>query len=161
QENAMTALKWCRVTVLLALAIAPATGAPLPFRHRTEHNQLLGTWKRVGCYYEGRDQMGGGANRSTWVIGPDTITLFSPGKVNGGSWRSRIDASGKPTAIDLDPGGPPGTGPYPCVYKLEGDRLTLLLQNFPKNGRPRDFDSWSAPGVGQHVMVRVKSGEIE
>ena len=50
---------------------------------------------------------------------------------------------------------------YPSIYKLEQDRLTVLLQSFPKQGRPLDFLPRRAIGVGRHVFVRVKSGEVE
>ena len=45
-----------------------------------------------------------------------------------------------PATLDLTIHGRETT--YQCIYKLEGDRLTILLQNFPgKHGRPRDFDA--------------------
>lgn len=145
---------------VFVLAFAGTTaGAPAPFPKKeraTEATALLGTWKQVFSGQEGKDRSEAELPfRNHWVITDSTITIFIR-KQSGGGWKYRIDPSKKPATLDLTV---VGGDTYPSIYQLEGDRLTVLIQSFPKRGRPRDINSWSDPGIGRHVYVRVKAIE--
>jgi uncharacterized protein (TIGR03067 family) len=165
----MTAPKTARAAALLLLVLASAgttTGAPAPFPRAgrpAQRARFEGTWKQVSVAFEGVDRTAAERPfRHHWVIKADTITIFLKGKQNAGSWTYRLDTTRKPATLDLTVADGPSRGEtYPSICKVEGDRLTVLLQSFPKRGRPRDFSARSEPGVGRHVFVRVKSGEVE
>ncbi len=165
----MTGPKSRRAAALLLLALALAgtsAGAPAPFPRAgrpARHARIQGTWKQVAVGYEGADRSAAEQPfQMHWVIKADTITLFRKGKQNAGRWTYRLDATRTPATLDLTVADGPSRGvTYPSLCKVEGDHLTVLLQNIPKRGRPRDFQPRSEPGVGRHVFVRVKSGEVE
>ena len=143
--------------IVLCLGFAPAPVYKAP---KAGGEQFRGTWRQASIEFEGADLTAANEpHRLHWVVGADTIAIFSKGKQNRGGWSYRIDATRKPATLDLTPQG--GQGAMLAIYRLEGDRLTVLLQNFPKNGRPKDFGGWSGPGVARHVLERVKSGEVE
>jgi uncharacterized protein (TIGR03067 family) len=154
----------CRAAALFLLAaVGAAAGAPapLPRRERAVPERLQGAWKQTSVWSQGNDATEGHKPyKLHWLIKADKITIYTKGKVDCGSWTYRIDPSRRPATLDLTVTGPAGET-YPCIYKLEGDRLTVLIQSFPKLGRPRDFQAWSGTGVGKHVFERVKSGEVE
>jgi uncharacterized protein (TIGR03067 family) len=162
--DAMISPKKGRAAALFLLAVAGAAAgapAPLPRRGRAGPERFQGTWKQVSVWSQGNDATQGHESyKIHWVIKADRITIFMKGKRNSGNWTYRADPSRQPAALDLTVAGPSGET-YPCIYKLEGDRLTVLIQSFPKLGRPRDFQAWSGTGVGKHVFERVKSGEVE
>ncbi len=165
----MLEVKDRRLPALFLVAIACAgisTGAPAPVyreRGKTERDHILGTWKQVSVESEGVDRSAAEEPiRLHWVIKPNTITLFTKGKRNSGSWTYKLNSTQKPATLDLTVVGGHANGEtYPSICQLEGDRLTVLLQSFPKLGRPLDFLPRKARGVGRHVFVRVKSGEVE
>jgi uncharacterized protein (TIGR03067 family) len=142
---------------VLCLGFAPAPVYREP--PKATRGEFRGTWRQVSIEFEGTDQTAANEpHRLHWVVEADKITIFSKGKQNRGSWSYRLDASGTPATLDLTPSG---GQTMPAILRVEGGRLTVLLQNFPKNGRPKDFGDRSKPGVGRHVMERVKSGEVE
>jgi uncharacterized protein (TIGR03067 family) len=121
--------------------------------------KLLGTWKQTHCEFEGKDNTESEKPfRNHWVITDTTITIHNKGTYSG-HWTYRLDPTKQPVAIDLSTtaGGKPVT--YPCIYKLEGDELTLCLQNFPEKGRPQSFETRAGSGVGKFVYIRAKAGD--
>jgi uncharacterized protein (TIGR03067 family) len=160
----MISPKRSRVVALFLLAVAGAAAgapAPLPRRSRPGPERFQGTWKQVSVWSQGNDATEGHEPyKLHWVIKADKITIYTKGKKDSGSWAYRMDPSKNPATLDLTPVLAPKVS-YPCIYRLEGDRLTVLLQSFPERGRPRDFQDWSGTGIGKHVFERVKSGEVE
>lgn len=160
----MISPKGSRAVVLFLLAVAGgAAGAPAPLPRRAPvvPQRFEGTWKQTSVWSEGKDATEGHEPyRLHWVIKGDRITIFTKGKVDCGSWTYRRDPSRNPATLDLTPVHLPDVT-YPCVYQLEGDRLTVLIQSFPQRGRPRNLQDWEGAGVGKHVFERVKSGEVE
>lgn len=117
----------------------------------------MGTWKLVFISSEGTDLTKANAPHIRgWRIERDKITILSHGHQDRGSWAYR-SLPGDPRGLDLTPLGH-DMPPYPCIYKVEGNRLTVMLQSVPERGRPRDFACNADPGVGVHVLVR-QTGE--
>ncbi len=162
----MTTLKTCLVITLLALAALGAAGAPAPFlkpeRRPPAAASLLGEWRQVAVEFEGVDQSAGeGPTLNRWIITADRITIITRGKVDRGSWTYRLHPGETLSGIDLLSVSAPRPKPYPCLYKLEGDRLTLCLQNYPERGRPKDLVSRMESGIGRFVYERMRPGEYE
>jgi uncharacterized protein (TIGR03067 family) len=164
----MSVPRACRVAaplVLLFFVVAAVVAAPAPLPRReapARPASLLGTWKQKSITYQSTDLTEANApHKLHWVVKADTITIFSVGKQNRGSWTYQIDTSRSPVTLDLTVTGSRTT--YPGIYKVEGDTLTVLLQNLPDQGQPRpsDFDQRTAVGVACYVFERVRSGEVE
>jgi uncharacterized protein (TIGR03067 family) len=154
------------LVLLTAFGAATTGGAPAPLAKRAavrgDQSRLQGVWLQKTIIYEGNDLSKANApHQLQWQVTADRITIYAKGKQNCGYWTYRIDPHVSPAALDLTVSD--GKTTFQCSYKIEGDRLTVLLQNFPdRNGRPRDFTAGRAqPGVGYHVFERVKSGQLE
>jgi len=135
----------------------PAGGAPRDKDPREE--KLEGTWRQTHAEFDGQDNTEGERPfRNHWMITRDRITIYVKG-AHSGAWSYRLDPSRKPAAIDLTTtaGGKDVT--YPCIYKLDGDELTVCLQNFPERGRPQSFETKPGSGVGKYVYVRARPGD--
>jgi uncharacterized protein (TIGR03067 family) len=146
----------CLAFALVAVAAFGAAGAPAPFLKPGNSAGLIGEWRQVAVEFEGVDQWPGeGPTLNRWLITRDTITIITRGKANRGSWHFRLHP-GTPAGIDLKPGRGEA---YPCVYKLEGNRLILCLQNCPARGRPKDLISRKGSGIGRFVYERMAPGE--
>jgi uncharacterized protein (TIGR03067 family) len=142
--------------VLTAMASATPARAPAPVP-RAARPDLLGQWRQVHAEFEGLDMTA--AERpflNRWLVRADTITILIKGGQNAGSWRYALRPARSPAEIDLTVTGAGMT--YPSIYKLEGDRLTVCIQNFPVRGRPKDFVSRPGSGVGKYVYVRIRPG---
>jgi len=147
-------LAWLVALGLAGVSFRPAGGAPRDKNPREE--KLEGTWRQTHAEFDGQDNTEGERPfRNHWVITRDRITIHVKGAQSGG-WSYRLDPSKKPAVIDLTTsvGGKEVT--YPCIYKLDGDELTICLQNFPERGRPQSFESKPGSGVGKYVYVRTK-----
>src|SRR4051812_40130477 len=137
---------------LMCLLLIGGTGEPragaVPAKLRYEPEQrerplLEGLWRQVHVEFEGADQNENeGPTKNRWQITADKITIITrgpKGDQDSGSWTYRFDLTKSPVALDLTPIG--YKAPYPCILKLEGNRLMVCLQNFPERGRPTDFVS--------------------
>jgi uncharacterized protein (TIGR03067 family) len=137
-------------------------GDPPAKAAKSDHDRIQGLWKLTYVEFEGVDQSAAELKtKNRWRITADTITSFTQGKENRGSWRYRLDPAKTPAAIDLTVVGAAKETTFPSVYQLEGDRLTVCLQNFPERGRPKDLISRKGSGVGKFIYVRMKPGEEE
>jgi uncharacterized protein (TIGR03067 family) len=151
-----------RFAWVLTLGLACVTawsvgGAPRSKDPREE--KLEGNWRQTHVEFEGTDQNAGERpQRNHWVITRDTITIWTIQGHSGG-WSYRLDPSKRPATIDLTTtaGGKEVT--YPCIYKLDGDELTVCLQNYPEKGRPQSFESKPSSGIGKFIYVRAKPGD--
>jgi uncharacterized protein (TIGR03067 family) len=142
---------------LLVFSIPPlVTGAP---RIKDREEKLQGTWKQTFSGFEGEDS----TERERpflnhWVITRDSITIYTKGMPSGG-WKYRINPAKSPAEIDLscDVEGKDHT--YLCIFRLDGDELTVCLQNFAGKGRPTSFEPKPDSGICKFVYVRVKPGD--
>jgi uncharacterized protein (TIGR03067 family) len=152
-----------RIARLLALGTVvvlscPAGGAPR-LKDRP-HGSFPGTWRQQAVEFDGNDLTE--ANRSLrmhWVVTDTTIRMVGAGGTDRGHWTYRANPDKSPAELDLNTevDGKPVT--YPCIYKVEGDTLTVCLQNFPDRGRPTRFQTTPDGGVAKYVHVRAKAGD--
>lgn len=148
---------WLFAPGLACVVCWPAGGAPRDKNPREE--KLEGTWKQTHVEFEGTDQNAGERPyRNHWVITRDTITIWTTQGHSGG-WSYRLDPTKKPATLDLTTSAGGKEATYPCIYKLDGDELTVCLQNFPEKGRPQSFESKPGSGVGKFIYVRAKPGD--
>jgi uncharacterized protein (TIGR03067 family) len=90
-----------------------------------------------------------------WVFGADgTRTVFHGGE-RVATGRYTVDAKAHPAAMDLDPDK---DCTYPCVFKVEKDRLTVMV-NWLGDGRPTGFESRAGTRSTKYVFKRVKPGD--
>jgi uncharacterized protein (TIGR03067 family) len=132
------------------------TGAP---RIKDREEKLQGTWMQTFSGFEGEDA----TEREQpflnhWVIARDSITIYIKGAPSGG-WTYRLDPAKRPAEIDLTTNDGGMTNTYACIYKLDGDELTVCLQNFADKGRPTSFEPKPDSGICKFVYVRVKPGD--
>jgi uncharacterized protein (TIGR03067 family) len=129
--------------------IAPPEEEPTPH---------LGKWRLIYAEFEGQEQTAEYPYQNTWVIDTQTIALWAKDKTgrlqSTGGWSYQLDQTKTPATLDLTSGVL-----YPSILKLEGDRLTVCIQNFPARGRPKDFTSTPGSGIGKYVYARMKPGE--
>jgi uncharacterized protein (TIGR03067 family) len=131
-----------------------------PRLKESHEEKLAGTWKQTFSGFQGADNSKAESQfKNHWVITTEKIAIHT---IHGasGHWTYKLDASKTPAEIDLstiDQYGKPVT--YPSIYKIEGDTLTLCLQNYPERGRPKDFEPKADSGIGRFVYVRGKEGD--
>jgi uncharacterized protein (TIGR03067 family) len=148
----------------VCLSFAPTSGpepaVAAPRLKEAPRGTFLGTWRQHSAVFDGNDITE--ANRPArlhWVVTETTITIYSAGGVNCGHWTYALDPNKSPAELDLTTkvGGKPVT--YPCIYKVEGDELTVCLQNFPERGRPKKFETHPESGIIMTVHKRAKAGD--
>jgi uncharacterized protein (TIGR03067 family) len=123
---------------------------------------MVGKWRQIYAEFEGVEQKAEYAYQNCWIITDQTITITTRTNLNRGdnrgSWRYELNAATTPAAIDLHViAGQKQC--YPSIIKVEGDRLTVCIQNFPERGRPREFTTTAGSGIGKYVYVRIKPNE--
>lgn len=139
-----------------------ATVAVAPLAQPAAQNDaqdIRGLWRLVRGEFEGKDTSAAQLDaRTRWTITADTISIFHKGNKTG-SWKYKLDPKAQPPALDLTTTNPVHV--LPCIYRLEGDRLTVCLQNFPEKGRPKDFISTPNSGIGKYVYARMQPEEVK
>jgi uncharacterized protein (TIGR03067 family) len=93
-------------------------------------------------------------NRNRWVFDADgTKAIFDgSGKLLDRSPYT-MDPTTSPATLDLDPQAAGGV--YPCIFRVEGDTLTLNV-GWQKSERPAAFESAAGSMCTLYVMKRVK-----
>jgi uncharacterized protein (TIGR03067 family) len=147
------------VPVLLAalsLGFAPAPLlAPKAGALSADLRALQGEWQIVRRSYLGlvRDVQKDGY---TATIKGDHCMFFKSGEVID-RWRISLRPQARPSAMDIQCPVTTyrGAGPLRCIYRLQGDTLTLAyLTTWPEEtGRPTGFDS---KGLSTLVLRRKK-----
>jgi len=146
------------LVVLLVAATIPLAG--MPRLKDPREPQMEGTWRMASGEFGGKDLMEANrGSRTHWVITESTITIYTAGGEYRGHWTYRVSPGVRPAEIDLTTrvDGPPVT--YPCIYALEGGKLTVCIQNFPERGRSKGFEAKADTGVAKYVFVRAKPGD--
>jgi uncharacterized protein (TIGR03067 family) len=143
---------WC-VCVAAVLGAVMASGlAPVPKPKPTKPDQVMdelkrlqGRWEYVSFNRNGERLAltPGGAE----VIRGDELAVVSSDSVLS-RWKLAVDPSKRPGTMDLDEGE--GRRRLACVYKLEGDTLTVAYSDQVRTKeRPADF----TPRKGLIVQV--------
>jgi uncharacterized protein (TIGR03067 family) len=149
----------CAVVLTSACLLAVAQAAPVRKPRVQELPGLEGTWKQIYVEFEGVEQTAEYATKNRWVITGATITIVTAGPKgdeNRGSWHYNFNPGAMPAEIDLTANfGTPFAKTMPAALLLDGDRLTVCLQNFPERGRPTGFVSRPGSGIGKFIYQRV------
>lgn len=136
----------------LLLGVALGLGAPA-LKEKERPPSLVGEWVITECTVGGKPSPPG-ANPNRWVfhadgtrkiLGPDGKDLVS------GAYKSDPKAG----TVDLDSSPGPVAGEYLCLFKLDGDTLTLNV-GWQKAGRPAALASPPGAQCTLYVMKRVK-----
>ncbi|HVK12692.1 MAG TPA: TIGR03067 domain-containing protein [Gemmataceae bacterium] len=137
----MTAVLWLTTAFVAAPALKDRE-KPAP--------SLVGEWVIESSVVGGRPSK---ANRNRWVFRADgTRAIFDTTKeLARGTYAT--DPKANPATLDLDPG--PADGVYPCIYRLDGDTLTLNV-GWQKSERPAAFESPAGSMCTLYVMNRKK-----
>ena len=139
------------MTPTLLLGVALGLGAPA-LKEKDRPPSLVGEWVIEESTVGGKPSPPG-ANPNRWVfqadgsrriVGPDGRELA------GGQYTNDPKAG----TLDLD-GKQPIDAQYLCLYKLDGDTLTLNV-GWQKAGRPAAFESVLGSQCTLYVMKRVK-----
>jgi uncharacterized protein (TIGR03067 family) len=140
-----------RLLVALFLVALPLWGAPAPFLPRkmtaaveADLKALQGEWELIRLGRNGRmravrymgvqplpDVFTGDSFKTSWLLGVNP-------------WRVSVDPRTSPKRMSLSRGG----RLLPCVYRLEGDNLTLCWTKDEK-AHPTDF----TPGTKTIIVV--------
>ena len=133
----------------LWLTAALALAAPAVKDKAKPPATLVGEWVVESCVVAGAPS---DANRNRWVFAADGSRAILNGdkELARGSYATDPKA---PLNLDLDPGGAGGS--YPCIYRIEGDTLTLNV-GWQKSERPAAFESAAGSMCTLYVMKRVK-----
>lgn len=136
-------------TTLVAISIA----APALKDKSPPPPSLVGEWTIEQATVGGQGP-GANPNSNRWVFRADgTRTILNAeGKSIA---EGKYQAEPKTGALDLDADGMPPALPYLCLYKVEGDVLTLNV-GWQKAPRPIAFESPGGSQCTLYVMKRVK-----
>ena len=140
-------------TLLFGLALA--VGAPA-LKEKDKPPTIIGEWTIEESTVGGRPAQPAppGISANRWVFRADgSRAIVGPDgqEVVGG----QFVADPKTGNLDLDSTGQ-GNGSYLCLYKLEGDTLTLNV-GWQKAPRPTALESAVGSQCSLYVMKRVKS----
>lgn len=135
---------------LLSAEAAPYRKPRVP---ETAAAPIQGLWKQVYVEFEGVEQKAEYATNNHWRITDTKICIMTgPGHANDcGGWIYKLNPETFPIALDLDA----GSAKYPAIIQIDGNRITVCLQNFPARGRPSDFISRPGSGIGKFIYQRV------
>jgi len=142
------------MTPTLLLGVALGLGAPA-LKEKEKPPSLVGEWAIEESTVGGKPTAPG-TNPNRWVFRADgTRSILTPdGKeLVGGAYTSDVKAG----TLDLD-GKQPIDAQYLCLYKVDGDTLTLNV-GWQKAGRPAALESPMGSQCTLYVMKRVRPKE--
>jgi RNA polymerase sigma-70 factor (ECF subfamily) len=126
-------------------------------RTKSDRDRLQGTWRAVSLRHSGSDEpkadIGKASLRLTFAA--DKVTVHLAGQSKEGTYQ--LNPGRTPREIDIIIQGEKGSGDG--IYKIEGDTLTLCLQDANKGGRPKGFAADEGSHATLIVLRRVKKGE--
>jgi uncharacterized protein (TIGR03067 family) len=118
---------------------------------------IQGTWVAVSAEVDGKEAPAEAIKDFTLVITADKL-IFNP-KGENRQTSYKLDPAKMPKAIDLTPLDGPAKGKaMKSIYRLDGDRLTLCLQNSDGDA-PTEFATKANSGLRLLVLKRQAKGE--
>ena len=136
-------------TVFLALVVAAPAVKDKP---KPAVATIVGEWIIETAVVAGAPSPG---NTNRWVFAADGTRAIYDGNRELVSGTYTTDPKANPPTLDLDPGGADGV--YPCIFRIEGDTMTLNV-GWQKSERPTAFESPPGSMCTLYVMKRVKGG---
>ena len=121
------------IATLLSAAIAAAAPVPKELK-QDDATRLVGEWQTVRSEFNGREYI-----KDYLIFTRDTDYL----------WKLTLDPTASPKEFQIVMSGNMNIG-YSGLYKLDGDRLTLVCK---QNAKPDGFTSEN--GTYYHELVRV------
>src|SRR4029079_9233369 len=120
---------------LAAVLVVAATRAPVLGRESDNAHEIIGEWKIIKSVVRGKespDDVG-----IVWDFSKDKVTISDPkGQASdAGTLKYTLKPEEKPAEIDLQRETPKNSGVDVGIYKLEKDRLILVMPE--KHGGPR------------------------
>jgi uncharacterized protein (TIGR03067 family) len=149
---------WRSVWLAGVLLTAPSSPTIAGDAADKEARRLDGTWRFLSLKSDGEDAPEEVIGKWRWVIRDRVLTIPGPGNGEGKS-SLKIDPSKSPKAIDITGVDGPGKGEtVECIYKIEGERLTICLPGGKGGspGRPRPEEFSGGESMSLVVLERVK-----
>jgi RNA polymerase sigma-70 factor (ECF subfamily) len=148
---------------LIALFMFTGTAARGADPAADEVKKLQGEWQAIEVEINGKKGTKDDADVKALrlVIKDDAMTLPSP--VGDGKERKKtfkLDPSKSPKEIDITSlDGQEKDQTAACIYKLDGDRLTICMPYFTKDPsvRPKEFKAGANDGIMLITLERVKA----
>lgn len=129
-----------------------ALGAPA-LKEKPNKTTIVGVWVAEECLVSGKPGEGLKTGETLWAFHADgTQTISKDGKmlVTG---TYTVESKKGPATLDLLRDAP--SIMYPCIYKIDGDTLTLNV-GWEKALRPTSFESPTGSKCTLYVFKRVK-----
>jgi RNA polymerase sigma-70 factor (ECF subfamily) len=149
-----------RITLMTLLAFA-GIAARAADPAADEVKQLQGEWRAVAVELRGKALTKEEARTMRWVIKGNELTFGDtdhPGRERKKTFK--LDPSKTPKELDLTSldGQEKGTTAA-CIYRRDGDRLTICLPYFVKDPsiRPTEFKAGADDGLMLLTLERVKA----
>jgi uncharacterized protein (TIGR03067 family) len=137
--------------MIYPLFLALVVAAPaLKDKPRPAAASVVGEWAIESAVVGGSTQ---NDIPNRWVFHADGTRQILNGDKTIASGTYAIDPKADPASIDLDPGA--ASGVYPCIYRLDGDTLTVNV-GWQKSDRPTKFESAPGSQCTLYVFKRVK-----
>ncbi|HJZ93161.1 MAG TPA: TIGR03067 domain-containing protein [Gemmataceae bacterium] len=138
----------------LLLPVALSLAAPALKDRPKKESSIVGEWKAEQIIAGGKPARAQSSD-VRWVFAPDGTRVISRDGKQAQTGTFEADPKAKPATLDLDK-GPAGDPRYLCIYKIEGDTLTLNV-GWPKADRPTEFASPAGAQCTLYVFRRVKA----
>jgi len=136
------------------LFAALAVGAPALKDPPKKESSIVGEWKAEQIIAGGKPAAAQSSD-VRWVFAKDGTRAISRDGKQAQTGTFAADPKANPANLDMDK-GPAGEPRYLCIYKIEGDTLTLNV-GWPNASRPTEFASPAGSQCTLYVFKRVKS----